>query len=98
MKCLIDFFSTTWSSFSNFTCHTVKAYPTITCANCEPKLVPENLTDCEVVVDPEDDKVTCDSPVRLNGIVHSCLGKKCCRKRQIWSKYRNRCVRNFKRY
>ena len=56
----------------------VKSFPTIQCDKCDPKLLPENITSCEVVVDPEDNSVTCESVVELNTIVNTCLGKKCC--------------------
>ena len=92
------FFCTTQNSFDDFICHTVKSFPTIQCEKCDPKLLPENITNCEVVVDSEDNSVTCKSVVELNTIVHTCLGKKCCSKGRVWSKFKNRCVRNFRRY
>ena len=57
------FFCTTQNSFDDFICHTVKSFPTFQCAKCDPKLLTENIRNCEVVVDPADNTVTCESVV-----------------------------------
>jgi len=84
---------TTWISFSEFTCHNIKSSQCNTC-------LPENLTDCEVEVDPEDNELRC---VHEIGIVPltvgaTCLGKNCCGRNRFWSKYRKRCARIFTRF
>jgi len=59
--------------------------------------VDEDLTDCEVEINDDDDLV-CGS-IRYNkasSIFTSCLGNKCCGKRKRWCKYRSRCVPVFR--
>ena len=90
-------FSSTWNSFSDFTCHKVKMFLNYPCEDCEPTKLPEDITDCVVLVGPEDSTATCESMFSLNSLVNSCAGKNCCGRRRVWSRYRNKCVRNFVR-
>jgi len=84
---------TTWISFSEFTCHNIKSSKCKTCP-------PEDLTDCEVEVDTEDNKLRCANKFEIVPLTaqDTCLGKKCCGRHRVWSKYRGRCVRNFRRF
>jgi len=96
-KLTLPHFST-WISSTNFTCHKVKLFPPALCEDCEEEVEPEDLTNCEVVVDNDDNTVMCDNNYSYYALVNSCLGKKCCGYGKVWSRYRNRCVRNFKRF
>merc|ERR1719233_322863 len=87
----------TWVSSGNFTCHRIKLVPRALCEDCE-EVAPEDVTNCEVVVDKVDNTVMCDDNFAYYALVNSCLGKKCCGNGKLWSRYRNRCVRNFKRF
>jgi len=91
-------FSSTWISSTNFTCHKIKLDPLALCEDCEEEVEPEDVTNCEVVVDNDDNTVMCEDNRQYLALVNSCLGKKCCGYGKVWSRYRNRCVRNFKRF
>jgi len=85
---------TTWHNSSNFTCHKVKTFQTA--GDSEENLVVEKLDNCEVVVDRDDDTLTCENWFSVNNVLNTpCLSEKCCVKGEVFSKFRNQCVRQF---
>merc|ERR1712013_786346 len=63
-------------------------------ADCEVSLAPDNTVRCCHHMD----RIRCqqDGFFTTFSIVGSCLGKRCCRRRFVFSEYRQRCVRIFR--
>ena len=57
---------------------------------------PENLSDCEVIIEGDENEIlTCDSFLSVLSVLKTSLGKKSCKSGRVWSKPRGRCIRQF---
>merc|ERR1719376_768695 len=82
----------TWN-VTNPVCHNLTSSSLVS-PECEVSLAPDNTIRCCSHMD----RIKCqqDGFLTTFSIVGSCLGKRCCRRRFVFSEYRQRCVRIFR--